>query len=222
MRANGYTILALGQHLDDVAESFLMSVFRNGVMRTMKANYAVEQGDLRVIRPLTYVRERTTEQLAREFQVPIISDNCPACFATPKERHRIKLLLSQQEGEWPQLFPSLQRALAPLLAISTTDRAGDGLVFATGEEEAAEEAMAGPCASGACAPATRRKSGKSEAPASHSDTAGADKVAEASAANAGRRAENDEDQGAAMRGKITTHAVALLVGLALGRAIFKT
>merc|ERR1719506_3692712 len=101
MRAHGYTVLALGQHLDDVAESFLMSIFRNGVMRTMKANYAVEQGDLRVIRPLTYVRERMTEQMATEFQLPIISDNCPACFATPKERHRVKLLLSQQEGEWP-------------------------------------------------------------------------------------------------------------------------
>ena len=69
MRDNGYTTLALGQHLDDVCESFLMSTFRNGFLRTMKANYLVEQGDVRVIRPLVYVREKTTEELARKSAV---------------------------------------------------------------------------------------------------------------------------------------------------------
>ena len=40
----------LPQHLDDLAESFLMSVFHNGRLRTMKANYSVKEEDLRVIR----------------------------------------------------------------------------------------------------------------------------------------------------------------------------
>ena len=51
-RDTGYNVLALGQHLDDACESFLMSTFRNGFLRTMKANYTVTEGDLRVIRPL--------------------------------------------------------------------------------------------------------------------------------------------------------------------------
>ena len=51
-RQSGYNVLALGQHLDDACESFLMSAFRNGFLRTMKANYTVTEGDLRVIRPL--------------------------------------------------------------------------------------------------------------------------------------------------------------------------
>ena len=29
-RRNGYNVIALGQHLDDLAESFLMSTFHNG------------------------------------------------------------------------------------------------------------------------------------------------------------------------------------------------
>ena len=41
-RKNGYNVLALGQHLDDLAESFLMSIFHNGLLRTMKANYTIE------------------------------------------------------------------------------------------------------------------------------------------------------------------------------------
>ena len=36
-RREGYNVLALGQHLDDFAESFVMSAFRNGLLRTMKA-----------------------------------------------------------------------------------------------------------------------------------------------------------------------------------------
>ena len=71
-RREGYNVLALGQHLDDLAESFFMSVFHNGRLRTMKANYTVKEGDLRVVRPFVYVREkqaRTTISLAFNFSV---------------------------------------------------------------------------------------------------------------------------------------------------------
>ena len=32
-REKGYNVIAMGQHLDDLSESFLMSVFHNGVLR---------------------------------------------------------------------------------------------------------------------------------------------------------------------------------------------
>lgn len=35
-RKNDYNVLVLGQHLDDLAESFVMSAFFNGKLRTMK------------------------------------------------------------------------------------------------------------------------------------------------------------------------------------------
>ena len=40
-RKEGYNVLAMGQHLDDLAESFLMAAFHNGFLRTMKAHYTV-------------------------------------------------------------------------------------------------------------------------------------------------------------------------------------
>ncbi len=40
-RREGYNVLALAQHLDDLAESFLMSAFHGGRLQTMKAHYAV-------------------------------------------------------------------------------------------------------------------------------------------------------------------------------------
>jgi tRNA(Ile)-lysidine synthase TilS/MesJ len=118
MRQNGYNVLALGQHLDDLAESFLMSCFRNGCLSTMKANYTVKEKDLRVIRPLIYVREKMTADFAHKTQLPVIRDNCPACFSAPKERHRIKMLLSTEEYQNNQLFFSMLQAMKPLMGIS--------------------------------------------------------------------------------------------------------
>jgi tRNA(Ile)-lysidine synthase TilS/MesJ len=114
-RREGYNVIALGQHLDDLAESFLMSSFHNGLLRTMKANYVIDQGDLRVIRPLIYCREKLFKEFTLKNNLPVIQENCPACFSAPKERHRVKVLLAQQENIFPNLFSSIQKAMKPLM-----------------------------------------------------------------------------------------------------------
>ena len=157
MRENGYNVLALGQHLDDLVESFLMSCFRNGALRTMKGNYFVKEKDLRVIRPLIYVREKMTAEFAEEAQLPIIRDNCPACFAAPKERHRIKMLLSNEEYQNNRLFNSMLQAIKPLIAISSalsTRELIEGKLFPIAnadedDDQGAEEVLL-PCSDGAC------------------------------------------------------------------------
>ena len=63
-RKHKYDVIAMGQHLDDLAESFVMSAFHNGLLRTMKANYTIQAGDLRVIRPLIYCREKVFKDFA--------------------------------------------------------------------------------------------------------------------------------------------------------------
>ena len=113
-RREGFNVIALGQHLDDLAESFIMSSFHNGLLRTMKANYLIDQGDLRVIRPLIYCREKLFKEFVSSNKIPIIQENCPACFSGPTERHRVKVLLAQQENIYPNLFQSLQKAMTPL------------------------------------------------------------------------------------------------------------
>jgi tRNA(Ile)-lysidine synthase TilS/MesJ len=50
----------------------------------MKANYKIEAGDVRVIRPLVYVREHSTRDFSQQAKLPIINENCPACFEQPK------------------------------------------------------------------------------------------------------------------------------------------
>eukprot|EP00916_Digyalum_oweni_P011124 GHVL01018483.1.p1 GENE.GHVL01018483.1~~GHVL01018483.1.p1 ORF type:complete len:471 (+),score=135.96 GHVL01018483.1:1277-2689(+) len=122
MRENNYNVLCLGQHLDDLAESFLMSTIHNGKLITMKANYVVEEGDLRVCRPLVYMRESQTEHFAKINKLPVITDNCPACFSAPKERHRMKLLLSQLQYDNPNVFSNILKAIKPLMAINDTNK----------------------------------------------------------------------------------------------------
>jgi tRNA 2-thiocytidine biosynthesis protein TtcA len=115
-REHGYNVLALAHHLDDLAESFLMSAFYGGSLRTMKAHYVNDAGDLRIIRPLVYARERQTRDFATRSGLPAIMDNCPACFSMPTQRMHVKSLLSEQEKTQKRLFSNLLTAILPLMS----------------------------------------------------------------------------------------------------------
>ncbi|OIO54513.1 MAG: tRNA 2-thiocytidine(32) synthetase TtcA [Proteobacteria bacterium CG1_02_64_396] len=125
-RTQGYNVLALAHHQDDIAQSFLMSAFYNGKLWTMAPNYAVREGDLRVIRPMALVRERQNRAYVAEAGIPVIEENCPACLMEerkegevelrmPTTREHIKALLAREELEHPRLMDSLMTAMGPLL-----------------------------------------------------------------------------------------------------------
>lgn len=65
-------------------------------------------------RRCSFCRERDIAEFATQCRLPIIWDNCPACFRAPTERHRIKQLLASQEFIFPGLFPRLCTAPFPL------------------------------------------------------------------------------------------------------------
>lgn len=114
-RREGYNVLALAQHLDDAAETFLMSAFFGGKLRTMKAHYLNDAGDVRIIRPFIYARERQTAAFAQSAPLPVIHENCPACFAMPTQRMHMKTLLAQLEGGNSAIMQNLLTAMRPLL-----------------------------------------------------------------------------------------------------------
>jgi tRNA(Ile)-lysidine synthase TilS/MesJ len=119
-REENYNVLALAQHLDDLAESFLMSALYSGRLQTMKAHYTNNQGDVRVIRPLVYVRERQTTDFAREAELPVIEDSCPACFSVPTQREHVKALLANEESLHKDVFQNLLHAMRPLIEKQNT------------------------------------------------------------------------------------------------------
>ena len=140
-RENGYNVLALAQHLDDLAESFLMSAFFGGRLRTMQAHYLNDAGDVRVIRPLVYARERQTRDFAVKAGLPVIYENCPACFSMPMQRYQMKSLLAEQEKLHAKLFANLLTTMKPLMALQTTPPPppGEGL----GERERVHKGQSG-------------------------------------------------------------------------------
>jgi tRNA(Ile)-lysidine synthase TilS/MesJ len=97
-----------------------MSVMHNGFIRTMKANYKINAGDISVIRPLVYCRESLMTEFAKSANLPVINENCPACFEEPKERARVKKLLSREETLYPNLYDHIRRALIPIMHDDST------------------------------------------------------------------------------------------------------
>ena len=114
-REQGYNVLALGQHLDDLAESLLMSLFHGGQLRTMKAHYRNKEGDVRIIRPLVYCRERQTADFAAKAGLPVVPDSCPACFQMPTRREHMKALLAREEAGHSHLFANILHAMRPIM-----------------------------------------------------------------------------------------------------------
>ena len=123
-RQQHYNVLALGQHLDDLAESFLMSAFHGGRLQTMKAHYLCDAGDIRVIRPLVYVRERQCAAFARSGGLPVVTDSCPACFRVPTQRAHMKSLLALEERANKHLMQNLLNAMRPLMVNMAPARDG--------------------------------------------------------------------------------------------------
>lgn len=117
-RDHGYNVVVLAQHLDDLAESLMMSLFHGGRLKTMKAHYQIDAGDLHVIRPLVYVRERQTRAYAADAGLPVAVDNCPACFRIPTRRMHFKALLADYERGHPRVFSSILSAMYPLMQIN--------------------------------------------------------------------------------------------------------
>jgi len=114
-RRENYNVLALGQHLDDLAESLMMSMCHNGKIQTMKAHYINDAKDVRIIRPLVYVRERQLADFAKNANLPIIVDSCPACFTMPTEREHFKQWLLSEEKRTPNLYKNLLSSMKPML-----------------------------------------------------------------------------------------------------------
>ncbi len=123
-REEGYNVLVLAQHLDDLAESFLMSAFHRGRLETKNAHYVIDEGDLRVVRPFVYVRERQTSSFAAVAALPVIPDNCPACFRMPTQRQHMKNLLAREERDRRHLFSNLLHAMRPLMGEPPTLASG--------------------------------------------------------------------------------------------------
>ena len=74
-----------------------------------------------MIRPAVYLREKVLRDFSYDAGLPVINENCPACFEAPKERNHIKKLLAREESVFPSLYSSMRNALTPLFDPAAVD-----------------------------------------------------------------------------------------------------
>lgn len=112
MKEKGYNKLALGHHLDDIIETYLMNLFYQGNKNMMRPIYHSEEYDVEVIRPLCFVEEETIIKYSKKKQLPIIPCNCKI-FSVKLDPKRLetKILIKNLAKNNPQLRSNLKRAL---------------------------------------------------------------------------------------------------------------
>ena len=74
----GCNKVALGHHLDDALETFLMSMVFEGRMHTFMPRTYLSRADITVIRPMIYVYEKDIVSIANKLELPVVPNNCPA------------------------------------------------------------------------------------------------------------------------------------------------
>ncbi|NLE65427.1 MAG: tRNA 2-thiocytidine(32) synthetase TtcA [Elusimicrobia bacterium] len=82
---NGFHKIALGHHLDDIAESILMNICFKGEVSAMCPKQEFFGGDLTIIRPFCHVHEEEIAALARMKGLSAeISCRCPVAGGTQR------------------------------------------------------------------------------------------------------------------------------------------
>lgn len=81
----GCNKIAYAHHRDDVLDSFLMSLLYEGRIHTFSPVTHLERADLTLIRPLIYAYEGEIASFAREQNLPVAKNPCPADGVTKRQ-----------------------------------------------------------------------------------------------------------------------------------------
>ena len=93
----GCNKVALGHHMDDLIETFLLSLFFEGRMSTFKPKTYLTNTKITVIRPLLYVKEQDIIKFSKNL--PIVKNICKVDKTT--QRQKAKDLFNELEKRYP-------------------------------------------------------------------------------------------------------------------------
>jgi len=94
----GCNKIALGHHLDDLAETFIMNLFNGGTLDCFMPVTYLSRKDIHMIRPMIFARESDCARVVRKENLPVVKSKCPADGNT--ERQDVKEMLSALEKKY--------------------------------------------------------------------------------------------------------------------------
>lgn len=107
--AMGANRLALGHHLDDAVETFMMTLMHEGRIGCYSPVTVYDDRGVTVIRPLIYTKESDIRSAVRVENLPIVKSSCPEDGHT--EREAMKQLLCGFDREHRGLYKRVLGAM---------------------------------------------------------------------------------------------------------------
>ncbi|MFN2340841.1 MAG: tRNA 2-thiocytidine biosynthesis TtcA family protein [Halanaerobium sp.] len=77
LEENNYNKLAFGHHLDDAVETYLMSIFYSGQLKTLQPKRYLSESGVEIIRPLIYLREDLIIEEIKKRKIKLTKSSCP-------------------------------------------------------------------------------------------------------------------------------------------------
>ena len=108
---NGFDTLALGHHLDDILETFLMNMMEKGEISTMTPNFRYEKYPLSIIRPLAYCPVGMISERAEEMGWRRMTCTCTYQDNSGRKdaRRRLELLTGGSFDEKMRMMEALRK-----------------------------------------------------------------------------------------------------------------
>ena len=111
MNEHGIKKIALGHHYDDAVETLLMNLLFEGRIGCFQPVTYLSRSNVTQIRPLLYIGEQRSANLARQLDLPVVKSTCPMDHTS--KRQEIKELLTTLSAQYPDLrskvFGAMQR-----------------------------------------------------------------------------------------------------------------
>lgn len=108
-KAAGCHKLALGHHMDDAAETFMMNLLSGGTIGSFRPVTYLSRKDLTMIRPMIFATEKEVASAARRENLPVVKSPCP--MDKTSERQKVKELLAALEKDYPNLRGKITGAM---------------------------------------------------------------------------------------------------------------
>jgi len=107
----GCSKVALGHHLDDAVETFLMSLIYEGRLSSFAPVTYLDRTEITVIRPMLYCREYEITSVVKKLGLPVVKNRCPEDKRSKRERVKeIAGVMREERADiYEKIFGAMKR-----------------------------------------------------------------------------------------------------------------